>query len=102
MLKKLVESGRRAERKRLLAKIKAALLAHTRADEQVVDDATAGVGGRDAEMDGREGDLEHGLANQILSMLGKIRTAASIEFCATAKVRKDLVDHHSGEEEKNV
>ena len=102
MLRKLVASERAAERKSLLAKIKAALIPHSRAEEKVVYDALIGMRGKDVKQDGLEGYLEHGLADQMLTKLSKIRNANAPEFSAGAKVLKELVDHHVQEEEDNV
>ena len=55
-----------------------------------------------AKQDGEEGHFEHGLAEKMLTTLGKIANATSPEFSAAAKVLKELVEHHVEEEEKNV
>jgi hemerythrin superfamily protein len=102
LLKKLVESDESAERKSLLARIKAALVPHVRAEEKVVYDAVLALRDKDARQDGEEGYLEHGLADKMLGALGKIGNAMSPEFGAAAKVLKELVAHHIQEEEKNV
>ncbi|HKY18144.1 MAG TPA: hypothetical protein VJL82_04365, partial [Rhizomicrobium sp.] len=57
--------------------------------------------GKDAKMDGHEGYIEHGLADQILKTLDKL-TANGPEFNAAAKVLKELIVHHVQEEERNI
>jgi hemerythrin superfamily protein len=101
LLEKLVDSENAREQKQLVEKVKRALVPHTKAEERVVYDAVLALRGRDAKIDGNEGYIEHGLADQTLKKLGKL-TANSPEFSATAKVLKELVDHHIQEEEKNI
>ena len=93
------ESGR--EQKQLVEQIKRALVPHTKAEEKVVYDAVLALKGKDAKIDGNEGYLEHGLADQTLKKLDKL-TANTAEFKAAAKVLKELVDHHIKEEERNI
>ena len=101
LLGKLVESDNGREQKALVAKVKAALLPHTKAEEKVVYDAVLALKGVPAKVDGNEGYIEHGLASQTLTKLGAL-TANTPEFKATAKVLKELVDHHIKEEERNI
>lgn len=102
MLAKLVESRSGSERKTLLRQIKAAFVPHLRAEETVVYDAIMKIKGTGNAEDGREGYLEHELGDRVLAKLGKIANARSPEFSATAKVLRDLVQHHVEEEESNV
>jgi iron-sulfur cluster repair protein YtfE (RIC family) len=102
MLKKLVDSDNSAERKSLVRKIKAALVPHLRAEEKVVYDAILALKDKDAKVDGEEGYLEHELGDKTLARLTKIANAMSPQFTATAKVLKELVEHHVEEEERNV
>jgi hypothetical protein len=102
LLKKLVDSETGAARKRLLAKIGAALLPHLNAEQTVLYDALIAVGDKKIQQDGHEGYIEHELAAATLGQLGTIANAMSPEFGAAAKVLKELVEHHVQEEEKNV
>ena len=102
MLKKLVDSDRGAERKALVKKIKAALVPHLRAEEKVVYDAILALKDKDAKTNGEEGYLEHELGDKTLAKLLKISNAMSPQFTATAKVLKELVEHHVQEEERDV
>ena len=102
LLGKLVESESGAERKSLLKKIKAALVPHLRAEEAVVYDAVLALKDKDSKIDGEEGYIEHNLSDKLLASLGKITNAMSPEFSATAKVLKELVEHHVEEEERNI
>jgi hemerythrin superfamily protein len=100
-LKKLVDSDNAREQKQLVEKVKRALVPHTKAEEKVVYDAVLALRGKDAKVDGNEGYIEHGLADQTLKKLDKL-TANSPEFTAAAKVLKELIDHHVQEEERNI
>jgi hemerythrin superfamily protein len=101
LLGKLVDSETTREQKALVAKIKAALVPHTKAEEKTVYDAVLGLKGAPAKVDGNEGYIEHGLASETLKKLDKL-TANTPAFKATAKVLKELVDHHIQEEERNI
>jgi hemerythrin superfamily protein len=101
LLQKLVGSDDGREQKRLVGKIKQALIPHTKAEEKVVYDAVLALKGRDAKIDGNEGYIEHSLASETLKKLDKL-PANKPEFKAAAKVLKELVDHHIREEERNI
>ena len=101
LLEKLGKSENARDQKALVAKIKAALVPHTKAEEKVVYDAVLALKGADAKIDGNEGYIEHGLAGETLKKLDKL-TANTPEFKAAAKVLKELIDHHIKEEESNI
>jgi hemerythrin-like domain-containing protein len=102
MLDKLVESESAAERKKLLTSIKNALVPHLRAEEKIVYDAILALKGKEQQIHGKEGYIEHNLGDKMLTELGKISDAMSAEFSAAAKVLKELVEHHVEEEENNI
>jgi hypothetical protein len=102
LLKKLVEGDTGAVRKSLLAKIRAALLPHIKAEQTVLYDALIAVGDQKIQQDGHEGYIEHELAAATLTQLGTISNAMSPQFAATAKVLKELIEHHVQEEERNI
>jgi hypothetical protein len=101
LLEKLSKSESARERKTLVAKVRAALIPHTKAEELVVYDAVLALKARDAQIDGNEGYVEHSLADATLQQLDKL-AANTPEFAATAKVLKELIDHHVEEEERNI
>jgi hypothetical protein len=102
LLQDLSDAETPAQRRNLVQKIKAALVPHTKAEEKIVYDAVIALRDKDAQMDGHEGYLEHEWAAKTLQRLDGISNAASPEHKATAKVLKELVEHHIDEEEKNV
>jgi hemerythrin superfamily protein len=102
LLDRMVESASAAERKKLLAAIKATLVPHLRAEEKIVYDAVLALRGKEQQTHGEEGYMEHKLGDRVLSSLGKMDNAISPEFSAAAKVLKELVEHHVEEEEKNI
>jgi hypothetical protein len=102
LLKQLVESGRAAERKSILARIKANLVPHARAEEKVLYDAIIALKDKGTKQDGEEGYIEHSLADRTLANLGKISNVMSPEFSAGAKVLRELLEHHIKEEESAV
>jgi hemerythrin superfamily protein len=89
-------------RRALVLKIKLALVPHTKAEEKVVYDAVLALRDKDAQTDGHEGYLEHEWASKTLQRLDSLTNAISPEHKATAKVLKELVEHHIGEEERNI
>lgn len=102
LFSQLVESESAPQRKTLLKKIKAALVPHSRAEEKVVYNAIISQKEKRSKIDGKEGYIEHGLADKMLAMLSKITNATSPEFSAAAKVLKELIEHHISEEERDV
>ncbi len=101
LLDRLTASDNGREQKALVAKVKQALIPHTKAEEKVVYDAVLALKGKDAKIDGNEGYIEHSLASETLKKLDKL-TANTPEFKAAAKVLKELVNHHIQEEERNI
>jgi hemerythrin-like domain-containing protein len=102
MLERLVESNGAAERRKLLASIKNALVPHLRAEEKVVYDAVLALRGKEQKIHGEEGYMEHALGDKMLAQLGKMKDPMSAEFSAGAKVLKELVEHHVEEEENTI
>jgi hemerythrin superfamily protein len=101
LLKELTDSESAAEQKALVAKIKQALIPHSKAEEKVVYDRIAQVKGDKPKVDSAEGYTEHALASATLKSLDTLG-ANTPEFKANAKVLKELLDHHIKEEENNV
>jgi hemerythrin superfamily protein len=101
LLDRLVKSDTAREQKSLVAKIKNALVPHTKAEEKVVYDRVLALKEVAAKVDGNEGYVEHGLAGETLKKLDKL-TANTPAFKASAKVLKELIDHHIQEEERNI
>jgi hemerythrin superfamily protein len=103
LLNELVESAEDArQRKALVQKIKQALVPHTKAEEKVVYDAIIALRDKEAKINGHEGYVEHELAGRTLKRLDALTDASSPEHKATAKVLRELVEHHIKEEESNV
>jgi hemerythrin superfamily protein len=102
LLKQLVDSDSAAQRRDLLARIKNALVPHTKAEEKVVYDRIVALKGEKAKVDAHEGFFEHEAADRMLANLEKIERKNSPEFTAAAKVLKELIAHHVEEEERNI
>ena len=101
LLKKLTQSDDAREQKGLVTRIKQALIPHTKAEEKVVYDPVSALKGEKPKIDSAEGYTEHALASATLNQLGTL-AANTPEFKASAKVLKELVDHHVEEEERNI
>jgi hypothetical protein len=91
-----------AQRRSLVKKIELALVPHTKAEQKILYEAIIALKDKEAQEDGHEGFIEHDLAAKTLKKLGTIANAATPEHKATAKVLKELVEHHIEEEESNV
>ena len=101
LLKELTQSESAAEQKALVAKVKQALIPHSKAEEQVVYDRVAALKGEKPKIESAEGYSEHALASATLKSLDTL-TANTPEFKANAKVLKELIEHHVKEEERNI
>lgn len=101
LLDRLTKSSNARDQKSLVLQIKKALLPHAKAEEKAVYDAVLALKGKEAKIEGHEGYIEHGLAEQTLKKLDKL-TANTAEFNAAAKVLKELLDHHIQEEESDI
>jgi hemerythrin superfamily protein len=102
LLANLQDAETSAQRHGLVRQITSALVPHSVAEEKVVYDAVIALADPQAQMDGYEGALEHKWAAKTLERLGAIGDATSSEHRATAKVLKELVEHHIKEEEHNI
>jgi hypothetical protein len=102
LLSDLQDAETPGERRKLVQKIKLALVPHTKAEEKVVYDAVIALRDKSAQIDGYEGYLEHEWASKTLQRLAAISNASSPEHKAAGKVLKELVEHHISEEERNI
>lgn len=102
MLSDLSSAKTAAQRRSLVEKIARALVPHTVAEGKVLYSALAAVRDSDTQVDAQEGFVEHDLAARTLSKLRGIKNASSPEHKATAKVLRELVEHHIKEEESSV
>jgi hemerythrin-like domain-containing protein len=102
LLSDLQEAHTASQRRGLVEKIKEALIPHTKAEQKVLYAAVIKLRDKDAQTDGYEGFLEHEWASKTLQRLDSLPDATSPEHKATAKVLKELVEHHIEEEESNV
>jgi hemerythrin superfamily protein len=101
LLQRLNKSETAREQKSLVNQIKQALVPHTKAEEEVVYIPIAALSKEKAKIDGAEGFTEHALASATLMQLDSL-TPNTPEFKASAKVLKELIDHHVREEERNI
>ncbi len=102
MLSALSSATTAAQRRSLVERIARALVPHTVAEGKVLYAALVAVRDTDAQVDGQEGLVEHELAARTLTKLRGIKNTTSPEHKATAKVLRELVEHHIKEEESSV
>lgn len=103
LLSELEDATNASTRRSLVKKVKTALVPHTEAEQKILYKALIDLNGdEDAQVDGYEGYVEHQRAADTLEELEAISDAGSSKHQATAKVLKELVNHHIKEEESNV
>ena len=91
-----------SRRKALLAKLKPALTAHSRAEEKQVYNALLKLKKSEKSHDiGNEGFVEHSLLDELLKRLAKT-SAATDTWKAEAKVLHELLEHHIEEEHSDM
>jgi len=97
MEKILSASG--AERNELFKEMKSKLLAHATAEQKILYKKMEKEGEEAARGFAYEGEVEHGLVEQLLEELGKSRSKDGEPWTAKMTVLKELVTHHVDEEE---
>lgn len=104
LLAELEETSERAVKKRasLLYKIQVNLKAHTTIEEEIFYPAFKEAGKKEEAKLYFEALEEHRAAEDLVlpDLLGT--DPASVEFSGRAKVLKELIEHHAGEEEKDM
>jgi hemerythrin superfamily protein len=104
LLRQLGETGDRAvkERERLVRVIERELKTHAQIEEELFYPTFKKIAeGTDAEDLFYEATEEHHVVDMVLPAL-KAANPRSHEFAAKAKVLKELVEHHAGEEERQM
>jgi hemerythrin superfamily protein len=92
------ESASHEKKKAAFDKFAPALLAHAKPEEQTWYISMKKE--HDMSIEGTEGDVEHGLADQLCNELK--RTNDQVLFMAKVKVLAELVEHHLEEEEEEL
>ena len=102
LLERLQVAEAAVERRQLVKQVKARLLAHISAEEEVLYAAVIMLKDPHARQAGHEGYLEHEWSRKTLQRLERIRDPNSAEHRAAAKVLCELVVHHIRDEERSV
>lgn len=102
LLTGLVSADTPSERQRLLGQVKQELQAHTQAEEEIFYEAFRAATQTDKdEQRFHEALAEHHAADTMLQEVASATDAAE-QFRGRAKVLKEIVEHHLGEEEHDV
>jgi hypothetical protein len=101
LAKRMSEAKGAAARKAILKKLKPALAAHSRAEEQAVYNPLLKVRSKDSNDIGNEGYVEHSLLDELLARLSR-GAGASDKWKAEAKVLYEILDHHVSEEQSEM
>lgn len=102
LLRDLERSESVQERRSLVRRLKATLVPHNRAEDEVLYAALIASYDVPSQMDGHEGSLEHDLALKALEKLDGITDATSTGHLGAAKVLRELMEHHIRDEESKV
>jgi hemerythrin superfamily protein len=78
------------------------LTSHSKAEEKVVYAKLKKEKDEDTQESGIEGEIEHGLVDQLLQVMARSRSKGSTRWEAYLKVIKDLLEHHIKEEERTI
>lgn len=90
------------ELKSTFDEFKVALTSHSKAEEKVVYAKLKKQQEEETQEAGIEGEIEHGLVDQLLQVMARSRSKGSTRWEAYLKVIKDLLEHHIKEEESTV
>ena len=102
LLTELKDAETPAQRQRLLAQVKQGLESHTKIEEEIFYPAfRAAAQTKKDQQRFHEATAEHHAATLILREVGNADDATE-EFSGRAKVLKELVEHHAGEEETDM
>lgn len=101
LAKRINETKSASRRMALLEKLKAALTAHSRAEEKQVYEALMALKDKDSNDIGNEGYVEHHLVDELLDSLHK-GDASTPRWEAQAKVLHELLSHHIKEEQSQM
>jgi hemerythrin-like domain-containing protein len=104
LLAQLAETSERATKKRatLLREIEVNLKAHTTIEEEIFYPAFKAAGRKDEAKMYYEALEEHRAAEELVLPDLLQTDPSSVEFSGRAKVLKELIEHHVGEEEKDM
>jgi hemerythrin superfamily protein len=86
----------------LFKQFKTAIVKHSRAEEKVVYTPLKKADDEDAQVDAREGFIEHHLVDALVIKFSATRDKAGEDATALIKVMKELLEHHIEEEEDEV
>jgi hemerythrin-like domain-containing protein len=90
-----------AKRNQLFGEIKDLLVAHSKAEEKVVYKRLQKSKDDEIRKFAMEAEVEHGVVEELLEQLGRMRGKTSEQWEAKFTVLKELVQHHVEEEEKD-
>ena len=100
--KAMAEGERTSERARAFAQLKPALTAHARVEEKIAyDGLIQSTTDKETDTLGREGYVEHHLADHLVLRLSELDPATD-EWIAHAKVLHEILGHHIQEEESDI
>ncbi len=102
LLSKMMKSEDPEERTELFDQFKPALVAHSKAEEEMFYPLLRESDEEEARTDSIESYVEHGIVEQLLQELDGLKDTESEEWTARCKVLNDLVSHHVKEEESTI
>ncbi len=100
LLKLILRSDDASEREESFAKMKAALTAHSEAEEEMFYPLLEEE--EDSRTDALEAKVEHNIVKNLLEELEAMEDKTSDEWTAKCTVLRDMVEHHVEEEEDQL
>src|SRR5579862_5456829 len=97
MLTSILETEEAKARTDQFKRFKAAMTAHSRAEEKVLYRRMEKI--EDGKDDALEGEVEHEVVDRLMDDLSRSRSKDSDRWTARCKVLKELIEHHVEEEE---
>jgi hemerythrin-like domain-containing protein len=98
LLGKISDSQDRHERNRLFSEMKAKLLPHLQAEQEVLYQRLQ-AGKSESRQFSQEGTSEHSMVEQQIAKMVRMGESMGDRWTAELKVLQDLIEHHVGEEE---
>jgi hypothetical protein len=100
LIEEALGTGGQVKRGELFGELKDLLIAHSKAEEKVVYRRLQKSKDDEIRKFAMEAEVEHGVVEELLAQLGRMRGKNSEQWTAKFTVLKELVEHHVDEEEK--
>jgi hypothetical protein len=101
LIEEMLGTGGQTRRGELFRELRDLLTAHSRAEEKVVYRRLEKSEDGEIRKFAMEAGVEHGLVDELLEQLGRMRNKAAEQWTAKLTVLKEVIEHHVSEEERD-